>query len=505
MALGQKRIPTLVGIGILVLSLAVGVIFLNTGLGVFAPRATPQTTPKNVKITNVKDGTFSVSFLTDESTVGFVKYGTEADGLKLQAGDDRDQLAGTVTPHTTHYITVRDLTPNTTYFFHLGTGSNSSYDNNGTPYTVKTTSRSGSPSAAKTVYGTVNNAQNSPAIGAIVYANMSGVGELSSLVKDSGNWAIPLSSARTLDGSNYASIQDSDDMTLTVQGVEVNSVTTLKVKVKDAQPVSPIALTGGTSSVVAASSAPAALVTTPSATPNLVTLPFGVSPSPTTVTSPSASTSGTPLSQTTSFLPPTQSDKVVDVKADTKQTVDTAQPIITGLAPANVKVTIKVHSTQQITTTATADSTGSYSIDLAELQKTLEPGQHTVTISYTDPQTKKLVTETKTFTVAPRDSASPAPSSNLIAFASPSPTPTDGSTLQPYGSSNPFAIPSSTPVATTQPRVSLPASGSAMPKSGSTETTFLVVGSGLFFLIAGGWSFFATRKHLASIETVEEM
>ena len=64
----NKQFPTILGLLLLVVSLGVGVFFMRDGLGIFTPRATPQTTPKNIKITNVTDATVTVSFFTDEKT-----------------------------------------------------------------------------------------------------------------------------------------------------------------------------------------------------------------------------------------------------------------------------------------------------------------------------------------------------------------------------------------------------------------------------------------------------
>jgi len=483
----QRRIPTFLGIGVLLVSLVIGVLFLNKGLGVFAPRATAQTTPKKIKITNAKDTGFTVSFLTDDSTVGFIKYGTDPTALKLQASDDRDQLSGSVSPYTTHYITVRDLAPNTPYYFTLGTGSQAEYDNNGSPFTIKTTAKGGVPPAAKTVYGSVTTAAGSPATGAMVYVDLTGVGELSALVKDSGSWAVPLSNARTTDGSSYATVQDADIMTITAQGVAVDSVTTVSVPVSQGQPVAAINLgaTGTTTNI-----SPASQASTPSATPvvNLSPLSSPVTPL-------------VPATNSLSNLSATQpTGQVVDVKASAAQTVTTLQPTIIGVAPANVSVKIQIHSTQQISTSAQTDSTGSYSINLADLQQKLSPGIHTVTVSYTDPVTHKVVTEKKTFTVqAP--SSTPTTDTTLAdnSLAAETPinpfaqTSTTGQTSsqtspQPYGSSNPFSIDNTSPTPTSAPRLAVVASGSALPVTGSTDTTWLLILGGLFLVGAGAWS-----------------
>ncbi|HKY74363.1 MAG TPA: fibronectin type III domain-containing protein, partial [Patescibacteria group bacterium] len=117
----SKRIPTILGIIFLVSGLGVGIFIVNQGTGGFLPKASPETTPKNVKITNISDNAFSVSFITDTATPGYIKYGTEADKLQSQTSDDRDQLSGAVGQFTTHHITLRSLSPATPYYFAIGT------------------------------------------------------------------------------------------------------------------------------------------------------------------------------------------------------------------------------------------------------------------------------------------------------------------------------------------------------------------------------------------------
>ena len=134
----QRQIPTVLGMIILVIALGAGVLFMGDGLGVFAPRATPQTTPKNSKVTNVTDTGFTVSFLTDETTAGFIKYGTEEGSLKSQASDDRDQLSGSVGEYSLHHITVRGLQAATKYYYVMGTGSNAEFDKEGQPFEIST-------------------------------------------------------------------------------------------------------------------------------------------------------------------------------------------------------------------------------------------------------------------------------------------------------------------------------------------------------------------------------
>lgn len=521
----DKRIPTILGLAVLVVALIAGTLLIGAGPIVFAPRATPATTPTRIKVTNVTDNSFSVSFVTAESTAGFVKYGSDPKSMKTQSSDDRDQLSGTVGSYSTHHISVRGLEQNTTYNFVLGTGSGSTFDNDGQPFTVKTARRSGAPSAAKTIYGSVTNASGAPADGAIVYVSVAGAGELSSLVKNSGSWAVPLSNARVPDGSGYAQVTDETPITLNVQGPQPEQQVTVQTAVKDAQPAAAIALgasgTTATDTIAdqeklsdaklpsdasnqADSTATGAaqaiggledlltqsrtVLTSSSPSPS-PTATGSASPSPTPSPSPSASASASPTPTVQPASPsPTPVVATVDLNGPSGQVITTTQPTIVGTASPNVTVTITVHSATEIIQQVTAGATGGYQLDIAALSKNLEPGEHVATYSYTDSATGQPVTGQIAF---------------VVAAASPSPTPYGTGnpyTVSPSPSPSPSLIPSPTPatgsggLASDSGRVSIPSTESGIPTSGSVGATLALVIGGLFFVIAGAWSFWIASQ-----------
>lgn len=486
----DKRIPTLLGIFVLVVALIAGTLLLGEGPGVFAPRATPTTTPKKIKVTNVTDNSFTISFLTDDLTPGFVKYGTQPGALSSQASDDRDQLSGTVSDYRVHHVTVRGLQPTTTYYYTLGTGAGTNFDDNGNPFMIKTTARSGAPAAAKTIYGSVSTQAGSPADGSIVYVALANAGEMSSLVKASGSWAVPLSNARTKDGSGYAQITDADSIILTVQGQLPTDVITHTTMVSEAQPV-PTLTFGQTAP-------PTTVPTSPTPTPTPETTPEPTVEPTSEPSTPSASIgdefASTPLSTesavTTQASESATAITVVDLEKTEPQQVTTTQPVIVGKAAPNVTVTLEVHSDGNIQEFVTADANGNFTLDIAALSKTLEPGPHTATYSYTDPTTGEVVTKTVDFVVA---------------------APQQLAQAQPFGSGNPFPPPTAAPStqsaiatqsatatqsaqATDSGRTTMPATDSGVPVSGSVGTTLALVFGGLFFIISGLWSFWISHQ-----------
>ncbi len=514
--LTQKRIPTLLGLGVLIIGLVAGTLLFSQGTGVFSPRATPQTTPKSIAVTNVTDTSFTVSFLTDEATVGFVKYGTTADEVDSQASDDRDQLSGTVSSYNMHHITIRGLEQNQDYHYILGTGSGTTFDNNGQPFVVRTAQRGGTPPAAKTIYGSVTTSAGAPADGSVVYVTLPSGIRMSSLVKSSGSWAIPLSSARTADGAGYASVAESDTLTIAVQGPQQMQTANVTTQVSQAQPVAPITF-GQTGSVAIDTGVTA----TPQEDPADEVLEESVVPaaSDEAVTSESddiqPSGAGARASALNELLnqelPQEEVITVLDLTNPEKQTVTTSRPVIRGTAAPSAVIDIVVNSETQITQQVTAGEDGAFELDLEALSADLEPGEHTVTYSYVDSATGQVVQETVNFTVSDTSSllaqANTSQETGPFSTESPFPVTSTSPSPSPSASPSPSISPSPSPTASASAmatesgeakggatRSALPSTDSAIPVSGSVNTTFALIFGGLFFILSGGWSYWISTQ-----------
>ena len=159
-----------------------------------------------VKVTNVRDTSFTVSWGTDVIATGWVNYGTSP-ALGQTAYDDRG--AGTI--GESHHVTLYGLAPQTAYYFEVVSGATVD-DHEGSCYQVTTGRTLGLP-ASDSIYGQVFESNGvTPAEGAIVYVTLrdaDGVGssgeagEMSALVGGDGWWQANLGNARLADGSGY--------------------------------------------------------------------------------------------------------------------------------------------------------------------------------------------------------------------------------------------------------------------------------------------------------------
>ncbi len=434
----RSKIPTILGIVVLVLGMGAGIFLVATSKQ-FKLGASPDVAPQDVKITNLSSTSFTVSWITDKPTVGFVKYGTAQDNLSQTTLAPQDAT-------TTHWIQIISLTPSTPYYFKINSAS-SDYDNSGIPWNTQTAPQiSSSLPTQVLISGTVQDSGGLPAPGVLVYVNGTGVNPMSALTSANGNWIITLSTALKPDLTSYANISpDSTLLQVFVQG-GVLGVSTAQIYPKSANPTPAIKL-GTTYDFRSNPSNAQGTSSTPQSNLNL---PENATSSGGFNLGNTATTSGTPKTVT-----------ITSIKDG--EIISTTKPQIIGTAAPNTKITITVRSTPQSgTVTAAANGTWTWNPPA-----NLDPGTHTLSVSWTDAQ-GILQTLTKTFVVQ----ASEGPAFVASGSATPRPTPTP--TPPPAGGS--------TSSATT--RVTLPATQSAIPVSGDLTPTLALSMMGIGLVVA---------------------
>ena len=89
--------------------------------------------PQALRVANVRDTQFTVSWTSSGVEHGQVRYGTDPRRLGGTAYDDR----GAATQDDTHHVTVTGLMPETVYYFDVVSGAVTD-NNGGAHYTVTT-------------------------------------------------------------------------------------------------------------------------------------------------------------------------------------------------------------------------------------------------------------------------------------------------------------------------------------------------------------------------------
>ena len=217
------RIPTLLGI-LLVVGLIGGVGFLFERASRVGTIASGSVAPARVEITNLTDSGFTVTWLTEEAATGVVSV--ESQSAKQTLFDERD-ATGKLGKYLTHSATMRGAQADATYELTI-LSNGKAFLENGSPYQIRTPQSLPGPGPAfEPAFGVVLTEANVPAEGALVYYTLVGGQILSTLVKPSGSWLIPLNLVRTGDLFSflpYAERTDGD-ITVRMKGAETIATT----------------------------------------------------------------------------------------------------------------------------------------------------------------------------------------------------------------------------------------------------------------------------------------
>lgn len=197
----------------LIIGLVFGLYLVSQKTSLFS-KAGISSVPKEVRISNLSDNSFTVSWITDSKVPGFVKFGKNQ-SLQESALDDRD--SGGQNSRLTHHITLKNLEPSTTYYFKIGSGE-SLYEKEGKLYTQNTApSTTETPPLADPLFGKVVKSDNKIPAEALIYLQPENGTVLSSYTREKGNFLITLTNARTSNLTSYLTFEGNKKMKLIAQ------------------------------------------------------------------------------------------------------------------------------------------------------------------------------------------------------------------------------------------------------------------------------------------------
>ncbi len=198
----DARIPTLVGLILLLIGLGGG-IFLVESRSSLSSQAEGAKNPKSVVFSNVTDTSFSVSWYTDVPVSGLINFQEKGLITAAQiAADARDQTGTLATSRLTHFISVSGLKANTGYDITIISGGKEYTHKD---YQVKTTSPIAYPPQYRLdpAYGNLTDKQSQSVSDALVYLSFPNSQVLATFTDQSGSWTIPLALIRNSDGNSY--------------------------------------------------------------------------------------------------------------------------------------------------------------------------------------------------------------------------------------------------------------------------------------------------------------
>ncbi|KKT74866.1 MAG: Large repetitive protein [Microgenomates group bacterium GW2011_GWA2_44_7] len=419
-----------------------------------------------VSVTNIADTGFTISWITNVPTTGTVSFGSNPDALTQSAIDDRDQESLKATPHKTHHVTIgktMPLSPDTNYYFAIRSG-NTSYDDHGKPYQIKTAPEVGEQMPqADSISGSIVTSGNVPAAGSIVYFVLPNVSPQSTLTTSSGNWIIPLSLARSADLSQFAVYDQQGSLGQIYVQADNGESSSAVVVLASARPV-PVVVLGKN-----------------------YDWRNNQTPSPT----PAASISAT-LGAKTGFplFSPTLSP-TLDIFNPTifypkpNERITIPRPSFLGRGASGTTLNLAVDIAQKISGSVKVapDGTWEWSVPVD-----LSPGRHTLSVSYNDPKgsVQKIIRSFSiiegkvqgvadvAFAASPSGSLKPTPTS----IPTPTTSPLASATPRPTASSRLTTPTPSIPPTLITPTPTLPVSGESLPAT-------ILVGIGLMMLLGG--------------------
>ena len=436
----SKRIPTLLGILLIVIGVGTTSYLVKTGV-TLTSKASPSETAQNIRISNVTDSSFTVSFTTEALVIGSINFGKDKN-LGQTALDNRDGQ-GSLKEHKIHYITVKNLDSSSDYYFSITSGSKE-FLQKAQPFIVKTApASSGHSPIEKTVKGEIVMPNGKSPKEAIVYLNSDNSQTLSTLVREDGFYSLSANSLKTENLTSYFTFSSKTIFRLLVVGKD-SLTSNAKFNGSETEELPPITLGSD--------------------------YDFIQSNLSTATSSASTGFSSLPAQESTAGKIP----KINIPKNN--QTFTDSQPKFSGTALPNSTVEITIHSDDNIKAQATTDAYGNWSF---RPPSALSPGGHTITIITRD-ASGILKTLTQSFTVF-------ASGTQVNESATPSATPVVKPTSVPISTPIPTSVPTIIPTVPVSPTLAPIATItpviSPVPSPGnSTPIIFGLFGIGLSIL-----------------------
>lgn len=445
----ERRIPTLLVCFILFTGV-LGVVFLNKTTHQTDSKASVNFHPEDIHFTNISDSSFTVTWFTDSPTTGTLTVNDNGRNVSYPEDADSDNI---IRPRTAHYATVKNLQENSSYQLKIISADPSCKISLNCPaFVQKTASRMLTNISLPAAKGSVISEDNKPATDAIVYLSVGKSSLLSGKTDSLGLWVIPFSNLRTSDLLTRPNLADNDIVQITAivsPGKKAEAVSDVK-SIRQNLTIPPLQI-GKSYNFIDLISKKDMLA--------------------------SINKSNNILGTQTQTGETAKSIDILFPKYDDDTTTDN-QPRIRGVAPAKSQLVIIVNSSPQTAKiSSSSDGTWNWRPPLP-----LEPGIHHLGVTGYD-EKGNLINLTRRFIVlksGERVLGEATASATLTPTVNPSPT----ITLIPLSSPTPAItlIPIASP---TVKAATLSATPIIPPKTGSTQTTVILMGAGASLLLLG--------------------
>jgi hypothetical protein len=196
----RVRIPSILGLLLLLVGVFNGVVLIQNHQ-IIKTEAINSSAPKNVRVTNIDEKSFTVSWTTDLDSSGYVIWGPAANKIYNTVLEDNSA------PSKIHQVNISNLKTSQLYFFKINSGGGT-FDNSGIPWSVNTGIELEGKKNHGFISGSVQSALGRPIPNALVFATPAGGATLSSKTIENGSFSISLSNARKKDLNDILILND---------------------------------------------------------------------------------------------------------------------------------------------------------------------------------------------------------------------------------------------------------------------------------------------------------
>lgn len=219
-SINKFKIPTILGLGLIAIGIISGILLVVKDQ-VFLTKASPDLVPQNITVSNIEDSQVTISWQTSTPNSSFITFGTK-DPKEQTVLDDRD----TQTPkaYSLHYVTIKNLLPDSSYLFKIISGQKALETRN-----FKTAKLASFQNGFGPIIGTVFDGNN-PLDQAIAYLSISDATIQSARLTNLGNFLIPISLMRKIDLSDTFQPKMGDVAKLTIISDKGTSSVLFKIK-----------------------------------------------------------------------------------------------------------------------------------------------------------------------------------------------------------------------------------------------------------------------------------
>jgi hypothetical protein len=438
----EKKIPTILGLLLLVGSVVAGAVLTNSSTN-FISKASGDCTPINPQVTNITNSSASFSFVTESLCLSSLVVDNQT--IQNSATINSDQKS------KIHYFDVNSLGDDTEYeysFINDGKSYKQSF------YKFQTAQKPSGPiPSSNLAWGRVFTPDLKAASKVMLFINIPGASPLSALITTSGNWNISLANSfNELKTDRFTPPVNVPEEIIVIdhekQTTQISASTSENNHIPD---------------IILGQNQFASLPVTFDAETNIGSFP-----------------------KTTPVLNSIELD-ILNPKDN--ESISTKKPDFFGTGPINSKIKIKVESPIVYNDEITVQNDGSWNWSPPA---DLTPGEHTITATVIENDVEKIISR-KFIVLAADNNLSYSASPSATTTITPIPTVSLKTTITPTITKTltPTKVATTTAVPTI--RTSKPSTSSGIPTTGSLIPTILLLLLSSSFIVFSFYSFNKNR------------